>query len=270
MDGFGIEIRTTHVVTCKLYDFVATSLQYTSNWLIIVFTIFRVIAVYLPYTAHVHCSRLRALIAILIVIILSMSYNVMNVFSSYVYIIDEDTGEGLMDCTYTGEAWDKYHKHYASWLDLFTKALIPFFILVICNSMIIYKILKLKRKRREMTNTVRKNEDSQSMSLMLISISVLFIVTQAPFIISSHIEKNMDYKDFSPEYIVGYWVMETTLRLLTFVNNVANFFCYCISGKRFREEFVEMLREWTILKRIKEERTVSLQTVSTVTVDRLD
>ena len=141
-----------------------------------------------------------------------MSYNVVNVFTSYVYIMDEDTGEGFMDCTYTGEAWEKYHKHYASWLDLFTKALVPFFVLVICNSMIIYKILKLKRKRRTMTNIVRKNENSESMSLMLISISVLFILTQAPFIISSHIEKNMDYEELSPEYIVGYWLMETVLK----------------------------------------------------------
>ena len=73
LDGFGIEIRTTHVVTCKLYDFIVTSLQYTSNWLIIVFTIFRVIAVYLPYMAHVHCSRQRAWSAILTV------YNFVNV-----------------------------------------------------------------------------------------------------------------------------------------------------------------------------------------------
>ena len=111
--------------------------------------------------------------------------------------------------------------------------------------MIIYKIYKFNRQRQEMTKTANQNsDDSQSMTAMLISISVLFSVTQTPFVITNYIDKRLDYSTLSSEYEYGFCLLETFTRLLKFVNNVANFFCYCISGKKFKSELVAMVKGW--------------------------
>ena len=127
--------------------------------------------------------------------------------------------------------------------------------------MIIFSLNTEKRRRQEMTNTMNKTDISQS--LMLVSISLLYLVSQSPVIISTHIESNMNYENFSPELIARLWIMEMAFQLLGYVNNVANFFCYCISGSKFREEFVEMLREWKNLKPTKNERNIYVHQLST-------
>ena len=263
-DGFGVSVRHFHAIVCRLYEFVTVSLEFMSIYLIITFTIFRVIAVYLPHKANVYCSRRRTWMAIALVIICSFILNIMLVTQSHIPSYDSYAGEEYIDCHFTIPSYVKFQKKYGEYYALVTKAFIPFATLVLCNSAIIYKVIKLKQKRWTMTNATRKSDDSLSMSLMLIAISVLFIATQAPVIISSHIERNMNYDNLTPEYIMEFWIMETALRLLFYINYVANFFCYCISGRKFRQEFLDMLREWNILKKVKDDENVPMETVSTV------
>ena len=39
-------------------------------------------------------------------------------------------------------------------------------------------------------------------------------------------------------------MLETVLRLFLYLNHAANFFCYCISGKRFKSELIAMVKGW--------------------------
>ena len=102
------------------------------------------------------------------------------------------------------------------------------------------------------------------MTAMLISISVLFLVTQTPYIITNLIERRLNYDDITPEHVAGFYLLETFTRLLKFVNNVANFFCYCISGKRFKSELVAMVKDCLSLKESSIERNSSLPTVTSI------
>ena len=66
--------------------------------------------------------------------------------------------------------------------------------------MIIYKIRISNTQRQKMTQIANQHaDDLQSMTAMLISISVLFLVTQTPFIITNLIERRMNYDNYSLE-----------------------------------------------------------------------
>ena len=92
------------------------------------------------------------------------------------------------------------------------------------------------------------------MTAMLISISVLFLLTQTPFIITNLIERRMNYDDYSPEYAAGFYLLESAFRLFLYLNHAANFFCYCISGKRFKSELIAMVKGWLRVKDSHAER----------------
>ena len=47
------------------------------------------------------------------------------------------------------------------------------------------------------------------MTAMLISISVLYLVTQTPFIISNYIWKRLDFEAISQEYEYGFYLFAT-------------------------------------------------------------
>ena len=162
----------------------------------------------------------------------------------YITIHDENSNIIEINCWFVGKL-EHFYKYYSEFVTLCLRTVIPFSALIVGNSMIICKIHKLNRKRQEMTQTANQSaDDSQSMTAMLISISLLFLATQTPFLITNYIYRRLDYSTLSSEYEYGYYLLETFTRLLKFVNNVANFFCYCISGKRFKSELFTMVKGW--------------------------
>ena len=126
--------------------------------------------------------------------------------------------------------------------------------------MIIYKLIKSQKNRNNLTRQT-KTDEANSMSAILISISIFFVVSQSPHTITTLIEKQMKYENYTQEYIYGFYIVETAFRLLLFVNNVAIFFYYCISGRRFRTELVTMVKECLRMKKTLRDSVESIDTV---------
>ena len=190
--------------------------------------------------------------------------NLEYIHIQYLQVYDENFNFIRNDCWFVGK-WAHYQKYYANYIVLFVKTIIPFSVLFIGNVLKIYKIRRSNVRRGEMTHVANQStDDSQSMTAMLISISVLFLVTQTPFIVTNIIESRMNYANYSLEYIAGFYLLETAFRLLKFVNHAANFFCYCISGKRFKSELVAMVKDWLRVKNSPAERNSSISTVTTI------
>ena len=232
LDVLGIYIRS-YPVLCQLYNFVNSSSVCIANWLIIVFTLFRLISVYMPHKANIYCSKKRAYLAIFFTIVTPCFY-----FSYWLYTVEYQVTED--DCI-GHKDYITFHRDYQLWLVLTLNSLLPFTILIISNCLIIYKLRKASALRQSMNSTAT-SEESNSMTAMLLSISILFLVTQTPHFITTIIESEFDYDNQGEEFIAYYYIIEMVTKLLTYVNNVANFFCYCISGRQFRTELALVLR----------------------------
>ena len=248
-------------VLCQLYNFLNTSAVCVANWLIIVFTVFRLISVYIPHKANIHCSKKRAYFAIFCTVFTPCLY-----FSYWLYTVEYKEIEDEIYSFYGDCVVRKDHvvffKKIQIWFVLLFLSVLPFLILIICNCLIIYKLRQARALRLSM-NSAATSEESNSMTAMLLSISVLFLVTQTPHFITTIIDTYMNYY-YVTEYIASYYLIETATKLLTYVSNVANFFCYCISGKQFRNELALILniKCWKKEGLPKEDR--SMDTVSTV------
>ena len=223
-----------YFLICKLHRFVKSVFGYSANWLVVVFTVFRVIAVYLPHKANVYCTRRRAFIAVVVTLATSSIVNLDPII--YVqYVIKNNRRK----CWFTGSRYI-YYTVYSQWVMLTIMSVIPFIMLIISNILIIYKVLFYSFRRRNMSTEIKSN-DSQSMTAILVGISVLFLVTQVPAVVISIIKRNLSTETHSKEYVYIFLVIDTIFRLLKWSNHAVNFFCYCVSGKRFREELVAMV-----------------------------
>ena len=125
-------------------------------------------------------------------------------------------------------------------------SLLPFACLILGNCMIIYKMVKYNAERKRMSHSNSNDstvaKDSQSMTAMLISISLLFFITQTPAVVTSILRNNLGNEPRSKEYLMTFNVISSVCKLLRLFSNVLNFFCYCISGTRFRKELLLMLK----------------------------
>ena len=223
-----------YFLICKIHRFVKSVFGYSANWLVIVFTVFRVIAVYLPHKANVYCTRRRAFIAVFATFATSIIVNLDPII--YVqYVIKNNRRK----CWFTGSRY-VYYTVYSQWVMLTIMSVIPFIVLIISNILIIYKVIFYSFRRKRMSNEIKSN-DSQFMTAMLIGISVLFLVTQVPAVVVSIIKRNVSNETHSKEYLYVFLVIDTIFRLFKWTNHTVNFFCYCVSGKRFREELVAVV-----------------------------
>ena len=105
--------------------------------------------------------------------------------------------------------------------------------------MIIYKMIKYRMQRKQMS-VETKSKDAESMTTMLISIS-LFLVTQVLAIVVGMVKRKMEDVTRSEEFLHSLYLIDGITKLLKWANHALNFFCYCIDGKRFRQEFVAMV-----------------------------
>ena len=224
-----------YFIICKFHKYLKSVFGYSANWLVIVFTIFRVVAVYWPHKANVLCTRKRALIAVGVTFVTCCLVHLDYIIHIQQFVHVNNRGKfAPKKCWFEGPR-EIYYKVYSQWVMLVFMSIIPFFVLLIGNTMIIRKVLIYAFERKRMSND-EKSDDSQSMTAMLISISVLFLVTQVPAVVISIIKRNLSSETHNKEYLHIFLVIDTIFRLLKWSNHAVNFFCYCVSGKRFREE----------------------------------
>ena len=252
-----------YFLICKLQRYLKSVFSYYANWLVIVLTIFRVIAVYLPHKANVYCTRRKAFI---VVVVTFAAFFVVNL-DTIIYI-QHITENNRRKCWFTGSRYT-YYTVYSQWVMLTIMSVIPFVLLVTSNILIIYKVLIYSFRRRNMSTEIKSN-DSQSMTAMLVGISVLFLVTQVPAVVISIIKRNLSTAKHNKEYLYVFLVIDTIFRLFKWTNHAVNFFCYCISGKRFREELVAMVTEKFRRKRQCDESDISKSSTMTPSSDGMN
>ena len=252
-----------YFLICKLHRYLKSVFGYYANWLLIVFTVFRVIAVYLPHKAYVYCTRRRALIAVASTLVASCVVNLDSIIH-----IHHTTKINRKKCWFTGSR-DVYYTIYSQWVMLTVMSVIPFVILITSNILIIYSVSIYSFRRKLMSNDVKSN-DSQSMTAMLIGISVLFLITQVPAVVISILKRNLSLERHSKEYLHTFLVIDAVFRLFKWINHAVNFFCYCVSGKRFREELVAMVTGRFIQKRQRAGTEITKTATVTTSLNNAD
>ena len=106
--------------------------------------------------------------------------------------------------------------------------------------MIIFKMIKYKIQRKRMPIETTSN-DADSMRAVLISISLLFLATQVPALAVGMVRRNLQDVPRSEEFLYRFYIIDGICKLLKDMNHAVNFFCYCIAGRKFREELVAMM-----------------------------
>ena len=237
-----IDIEKQYLFICKTNRYLKAVFSYVANWLVIIFTIFRVIAVYWPHKATFFCNRKRAFIAVFFTCALSVIANLDSlIFSKHIPQYNKAGRFAFNLCWFEGSR-HMYYKFYNQWVLLVTMTIIPFIVLISGNLMIIYKMVKYKIKRKQMSHETNSTE-AESMTAMLISISLLFLVTQVPAIVVGMVKRRIRDLPRSEEFLYTIYVIDGICKLLKWVNHAVNFVCYCIAGKRFREEMVAKVRQ---------------------------
>ena len=125
-----------------------------------------------------------------------------------------------------------FYKHVWPWMKLVIGSITPFLIICVSNVAICYRLYKSINTNTQGNTTQYKKAFSHN-TIVFLAISIAFMVTNVPntvYILTQRFV-NFMYRDNS-------WLLPVkhSLTLLQHVNCAVNFYLYCLSGSRFREE----------------------------------
>ena len=226
---------------CKSKAYLVSFCTQTSTYLVLTMTIDKYVAIKWPHKAATYSTPTRTIAISLGVIICALCYNIPHLFSS-----------NLIKNLCVGYALGGTITKIYSWISFLVNFIIPLSMLIHMNYAIIKAVKNSQkfigtntgingRKKDQGMDVRQKNMKSaeNQLTIMLLLVTVLFLVLLLPayirFIYSTFVGRETPAK-----YAISVLMFEVTHKLYN-TNNGINFFLYCISGKRFRNDLKEIV-----------------------------
>ena len=224
---------------------------------------FRYIAVCHPLKAPVICSRshvLRVVPTLGVILFATNSHFIWTVHIS----MEPFQGKEIPQCR-EKDAFKTLVTEIWPWVDAFIYSFLPFVVISVMNSRIIYSVVIARRGRNRMqsggqstlkkpsnpTNGVRRTTNGQiqggggqqdtsyRLTFMLLTISCTFLLTTLPVNIIGICAKFLNPKDLA--IVTKFKLARTIAELLMYCNHSMNFFLYCATGQKFRQQLLMLI-----------------------------
>ncbi|KAK6186501.1 hypothetical protein SNE40_008530 [Patella caerulea] len=219
-----------------------------SVWLIIAVTVERFIVVCFPFKANGMCNVSRARKVIVLLIVIMFSINLHFLFTVELVTTPVD-GKNIVNCeaaapfpVLVDQAWP--------WVDAIIYSFVPFVTITVLNILIIRQVLKAHGSRERLQNfgdrrvleTRRQmSEVTSKLTAMLLTVSFTFLLTTLPMNITLIVTYFWNKEDRELENTAKFHLVKTITELLMYVNHSMNFFLYCATGRKFRQQVLKLV-----------------------------
>lgn len=147
-------------------------------------------------------------------------------------------------CLSTRKSWQFFEKHARPIFEILTIIVLPGFVLIITNICMLRAIILAKMKRKVLTkdNTSKNSTKAITSSIILLMISTYFIISAIPTIyIYVFAYYYMDKRDTKDIQFTKKAAIVSDFFLTS--NSSFNFVFYCLSGRKFRQNFFELFQK---------------------------
>ncbi len=213
-----------------------------SVYLVVCVAIDRFISVYFPFVAKFICTFHRAVIVCSGIIIFQFLVHMHFVWTNKLDFVVSTIGNSTIEYSCSTPKEYRYFINYIwPWIDLINFFFLPSVTLIVLSALIVYKITKQRRQVAPASATNGTSTTNQSqLTVSLVAICVAMIICNCPVVVFSFIEPHVEISTMLT--FVRFALAHTVCDYLMNMNNCVNFFLYIITSKRFRNEFVEMLK----------------------------
>ena len=227
-------IRNNYPGGCKVTAFVSYLVLQNSTFQVLAMTIDKYIAIKWPHRAAAYSTPKRAKVIICAILTFVIIYNMPHFFITRVI-------EGKCYGYSAKTILTKIH----SWLSFALNAVIPFTLLIHMNYVIVKTVRKSRKMFRDNVGTVGNETRQKTMksaenqlTTMLFLVTTLFLFLLLPTYIR-FIYATFVRSDTASKFATSMLIFEISYKLYV-TNSGINFFLYCVSGKKFRNDVKEI------------------------------
>ena len=228
------DVYASHVVICKLAVWGMNLASISSAWLLVALTAQRAASVVWPHRVNVICTRQKSIV--IIIIIIAVACGVLQSHMFYGFGLVKTENGTTERCTFSSTAYQEFYARVWIKVNMILYSLLPCLCLVVSNVILGWKLaVAMKQAREKLSTRSEDGKDSRqkkasSVTVTIITVSVAFTIITVPFMIYS-----------SVLYVIAsceiHYFLYDFLFIIGLFNFAWNFYLYCLTGSRFREEF---------------------------------
>ena len=232
--GF-VALHELSPMSCKISYFCTFVSGDTAIWLLALFTIDRAAAVRFPLR-NFRATRTRSVFALCVSALGFACAKNVHLFWTRGAVFDADTGALISNCAKM-PGYEQFESFVRPWIAFSLISVAPFLIVLVNNSVIVHVLVGYHDRLRMNIIMANAEHNFRQTIFMCLAVSVAFFVCVTP--------------NFA--LLIGrpYWkaavsdrsalnVTDAVNNLLLYTNHSINFFLYCMTGKVFRKELLNM------------------------------
>ena len=235
----GFRLLGSHDAVCKIAVFVYNAAVPCSSWILVTMATHRALMVTWPHRVNAICTPTRSWSVVLTIAAISclsvshMLYGVQVTFPGRV-------------CSATG-GYKLFLREVWLPLEPFLQSFLPISCILPSNIVLVVKLRVSVREASDQlatgdTQLTDRRKTVSSITLQAVVVSTVFVVVTLPVAVwngSSYVWSDEVVTDLHSLSVR--LVTQQSLYLLSFFNYCANFYLYCLTGSRFRNELKYML-----------------------------
>ncbi len=223
-------------VFCKIYLFVIHSFTSVAAYVLVGITIERLIGVSMPHKAKQFCTIHNGKIYMSVLIPVCFAIHIPYILAVGVIIDEYGT---FCDDEYN-MSMKYFMVHIFPWIRALSYNIMPFCIMLLCNIVIIYKLIRATKDRNQSVRSTSDGPNIANLTAMLIGVSLTFIICTFLTFLISVLDIVSWYAHFADDFGFYMEVLMAYADILSAVNHSINFYIYALTGPRFRKELVVM------------------------------
>ncbi|XP_059157508.1 growth hormone secretagogue receptor type 1-like [Physella acuta] len=233
---FDVDLRDQHVILCKLHTWLLHVTLYTSSWLLVVMTLERSCSACFPHRVSSFCTKRRACLVILVIVASQLA--IQSHFLIGLSLVPNPSNVTV--CAASSTQYDFVVNTILPIADVVLLSLLPFLFVIVGNVVIVWRAFLSLKTAAELSLTFSKNvlqrkRRTSSMTIILIGLSAIFLLTTSPSCVYNLWELGGG-DDSSVHGAARAELAWALVNILMYCNNTFNFYLYCLSGRKFRNE----------------------------------
>ena len=239
----GFELMHVSNVACSLVTFLLNVVLNLAAWLIVLTTVDRFVAVWLPLHAAAFCRRRRARFAILTLVAVVVLASVHLFWTTGLH---HSSGRAMPYCGPAPDA--RFMRYQFEYIKLTSYCLAPFAIIFSLNVAIVVRLhcgkvaSVMQRGSDNGGSGLQQAVVTSRVTYMLLAVSATWLILSAPFTLQTLLGNTLlDVRD--DRSVARYRLLRTLCFQLMYANHAVNFFLYCVTGRKFRHELSDMFVE---------------------------
>ena len=232
------DIYASHVVVCKLGIWMMVTTATLSAWLLVALTAQRAASVVWPHRVNVICTRHKSVVTI---VVISTMCSLLYSHTLYGFDLVESGNGTRWMCSFGSTDYQVFFASIWVIADLFIYSVFPCVFLIASNVVLGWKVtVAMKEARANFSAGSECQKDSRqkkasSVTVTIIIVSVAFVVITIPAQVYNTFFYGYASSDF--DYFLYDFFFVYALS-----NFGWNFYLYCLTGSKFREEFKILFR----------------------------